>query len=209
MEKVDDVNIILGKEADSNCYIIGETLVDPGSGLNNGYVEDSIQESMSMDDIKQIVNTHCHFDHMGADKYFQDNYGYDIYMHPEDIKLVEAKDEAATVATSFNAQVPDLDLKPIKEDEEIDGFTVIDTPGHTIGSICLFNGQSLISGDTLFSGGNFGRTDLPTGSTEQMRDSILKLSEMNIEQLFPGHGPYAITAVKEQLSMAVMLASRL
>ena len=71
------------------------------------------------------------------------------------------------------------------------------------------NGKSLISGDTLFSGGNFGRTDLPTGSMDDMRKSILHLADLDVVQLFPGHGPYAISAVTEQISLAVMLASRL
>ncbi len=210
MDKVDEIYIILGKERDSNCYIFGETMVDPGTGFYNSYVEDSIKEAgMSMDDIKRIVNTHCHYDHMGADKYFQDTYGYDIYMHPEDKAFIESGDRAACCATSFDSQVPDLDIKDLNEDDEIDGFSVIHTPGHTRGGICLYNGKSLITGDTLFSGGNFGRTDLPSGSTEQMRDSIHKLSELDVVQLFPGHGPYAITAVPEQMSLALMIASRL
>lgn len=210
MEKVDDITIILGKERDSNSYIIGDTLIDPGSGLNNKYLIDSIEESgIKMDDINKIVNTHCHFDHMGADKYLQDTYGYEIYMHPLDLKTVEEKDDNATVASSFGMTVPDLDIKPLNEYDRIMDYEVLHTPGHTRGGICLSNGKSLISGDTLFAGGNFGRTDLPTGNIKEMRESILRLADLDIVQLFPGHGPYAISAVNEQISLAVMLASRL
>lgn len=210
MEKVDDITVILGRERDSNCYIIGDVLIDPGSGLNNDYVINSIKEAgISMDDINKIVNTHCHFDHMGADKYLQDEYGYEIYMHPLDIKTVEEKDEDATVASSFGMTVPDLDIKELNENDKVGEYDVLFTPGHTRGGICLFDGKSLISGDTLFSGGNFGRTDLPTGSRSDMRESILKLADLDAVQLFPGHGPYAISAVSEQISLAVMLASRL
>lgn len=210
MEKVDDITVILGRERDSNCYIIDDVLIDPGSGLNNDYVMNSIKEAgISMDDINKIVNTHCHFDHMGADKYLQDEYGYEIYMHPLDIKTVEEKDEDATVASSFGMTVPDLDIKELNENDKVGEYEVLFTPGHTRGGICLFDGKSLISGDTLFSGGNFGRTDLPTGSRSDMRESILKLADLDAVQLFPGHGPYAISAVSEQISLAVMLASRL
>lgn len=210
MEQIDDITIILGKERDSNCYIINDAIIDPGSGLNNKYLLDSIKESgISMDDINKIVNTHCHFDHMGADKYLQDTYGYEIYMHPLDLETVENKDSEATVASSFEMEVPDLDIKPLNEYDRIGDYEVLHTPGHTRGGICLSNGKNLISGDTLFSGGNFGRTDLPTGDTQQMKESIIRLSDLDIVQLFPGHGPYAITAVNEQISLALMIASRL
>lgn len=210
MDKVDDIIIILGRGRDSNSYVIGDTLIDPGSGEDIDYLKQSIKDAgLEMTDIKRIVNTHCHFDHMGADKQLQDEYGYEIYMHPEDLKSVEAKDDDITVAKSFGMTVPDLDIKELNEGDMIGDYEVIHTPGHTRGGICLFNGKSLISGDTLFSGGNFGRTDLPTGNSEQMRESILKISELDVVQLFSGHGPYAISHVSEQISMALMIASRI
>ena len=210
MDKVDDIIIIMGKGRDSNSYIIGETLIDPGSGENIDYLKDEIKAAgLEMTDIKKIVNTHCHFDHMGADKQLQDEYGYEIYMHPLDLQTVNEKDADATVAASFGMEVPDLDINELNEGDTVEGYEVVHTPGHTRGGICLFNGKSLISGDTVFSGGNFGRTDLPTGNTEQMRESILKISELDAVQLFSGHGPYAISQVPEQIALAVMIASRL
>ncbi|RAP52247.1 MAG: MBL fold metallo-hydrolase [Methanosphaera sp. rholeuAM270] len=210
MDKIDDIIVIMGKGRNSNTYIIGDVLIDPGSGDNVDYLKEEIKQAgLEMTDIKKIVNTHCHFDHMGADKQLQDEYGYEIYMHPLDKKTVEEKDANATVAASFGMEVPDLDIKDLNEGDKIGDYDVIHTPGHTRGGICLFNGKSLISGDTIFSGGNFGRTDLPTGNTQQMRESILKISELDAVQLFSGHGPYAITQVSEQISLAVMIASRL
>lgn len=210
MEKVDDIIIILGRQRDSNCYIIGDTIIDPGSGLDLDYLKQSVADAgMAMDDLNTIVNTHCHFDHMGADKQLQDEYSYDILMHPLDIQSVEEKDENATVAASFGMTVPDLDIKELNEGDDVCGYEVIHTPGHTRGGICLWNGKSLISGDTIFAGGNFGRTDLPTGNTSQMRESILKIADLDVVQLFPGHGPYAISTVAEQISLAVMIASRI
>ena len=210
MEKVDEIIVIMGKGRDSNTYIIEDTIIDPGSGENIEYLKEAIKESgLEMTDIKKIINTHCHYDHMGADKQLQDEYGYEIYMHPLDKKMVDQKDAQATVAISFNTTVPDLDIKELNEDEEVHGYKVVHTPGHTKGGICLFNGKNLISGDTLFSGGNFGRTDLPTGNMQEMKESIHKISELDPVQLFPGHGPYAISQVLEQISLSLMIASRL
>ena len=210
MDKVDDIIIIMGKGRDSNTYIIGDTIIDPGSGENINYLKEEISEAgLEMTDIKKIVNTHCHFDHMGSDKQLQDEYGYEIYMHPLDLKTVQEKDVNATVAASFGMEVPDLEIKELNEGDKIGEYEVIHTPGHTRGGICLFNGKSLISGDTIFSGGNFGRTDLPTGNIQEMRESILKISELDAVQLFSGHGPYAISQVSEQIALAVMIASRL
>lgn len=210
MDKVDDIIIIMGKGRDSNTYIIGDALIDPGSGENINYLKDEIKEAgLEMTDIKKIINTHCHFDHMGADKQLQDEYGYEIYMHPLDIKSVKDKDVNATVAASYGMEVPDLEIKELNEGDKVGDYEVIHTPGHTRGGICLFNGKSLISGDTIFSGGNFGRTDLPTGNLQEMRESILKIADLDAVQLFSGHGPYAIAQVSEQISLAVMIASRL
>ncbi|MBR0471847.1 MAG: MBL fold metallo-hydrolase [Methanosphaera sp.] len=210
MDKVDDIIIIMGKGRDSNTYIIGDTLIDPGSGENIEYLKNEIsQAGLAMTDIKKIVATHCHFDHIGACKQLQDEYGYEIYMHPLDLKTVEEKDANATVAASFGMEVPDLEIKELNEGDKIGDYEVIHTPGHTRGGICLFDGKSLISGDTIFSGGNFGRTDLPTGNIQEMRESILKIADLDAVQLFSGHGPYAISQVPEQISLSVMIASRL
>ena len=210
MDKVDDITIILGRGRDSNSYIIGNTLIDPGSGMDIDYLKSEIKSSgINMEDIEKIVNTHCHYDHMGADKQLQDEYGYEIYMHPLDKKSVDDKEDDTTVATSFGMTTPDLDIKELNEGDIVEGYEVLHTPGHTRGGICLCNGKSLISGDTVFSGGNFGRTDLPTGDSKQMAKSILKIADLDVVQLFPGHGPYAISQVSEQIALSVMIASRL
>lgn len=210
MDKIDDIIVIMGKGRDSNTYIIDDVMIDPGSGENIEYLKEEIKSAgLEMTDIKKIVNTHCHFDHMGADKHLQDEYGYEVYMHPLDLKSVQEKDAQTTVAASFGMEVPDLEIRELNEGDKVGNYEVIHTPGHTRGGICLFDGKSLISGDTIFSGGNFGRTDLPTGNLQEMKESILRIADLDAVQLFSGHGPYAITRVSEQISLAVMIASRL
>lgn len=70
------------------------------------------------------------------------------------------------------------------------GLEVVPTPGHTAGSVCFFSKEErlLISGDTVFSEGYFGRTDRPGGSNRQMLESLKTLSQMSIDSILPGHG---------------------
>jgi len=73
---------------------------------------------------------------------------------------------------------------------QIGGKTIkfIVTPGHTSGSMCVFDGEIMFTGDTLFEG-SIGRTDLPTGSYQEMENSLKKLSQMNEDIIIlPGHG---------------------
>jgi glyoxylase-like metal-dependent hydrolase (beta-lactamase superfamily II) len=83
--------------------------------------------------------------------------------------------------------LPDITLK---DGDIIGGFTVIHTPGHTPGCICLFSekDQLLISGDTVFTDGAFGRYDFPGGSRAELQRSLERLTPLAIEGLFPGHG---------------------
>jgi glyoxylase-like metal-dependent hydrolase (beta-lactamase superfamily II) len=78
----------------------------------------------------------------------------------------------------------------VNDSDCIGSFTVIHTPGHTPGSICLFSERDhvLISGDTVFSDGCFGRYDFPGGSRIELARSLTRLSLLDIEGLYPGHG---------------------
>ena len=208
MEKVENITIILGLQADSNTYIFDDVIVDPGTGLNKDYLLNSIKESgINIDDLNRIVNTHCHFDHIGGDKFLQDEYGFEIYMHESDIETVKRGNPNEIASTSFNMPVPELELKPLKDGDKINNFNVIHTPGHTCGGICLYDGESLISGDTIFSGGSFGRADLPTGNKEELKESLNKLTELDVKYLFPGHEAYAINSVNEQIKMSAQIVS--
>jgi len=91
-----------------------------------------------------------------------------------------------------------ISLPPMEVSDTADGdifdngdhrLRVVSTPGHTKGSICLFdeNSRDLYSGDTVFLSG-VGRMDLPSGSYDDMRSSLDRISKLNIIGLFPGHG---------------------
>ena len=184
--KINDIVIIEGLGYDSNVYVFEDVIVDTGTGQNRDYILKSIQENgKSVDDLSLIVNTHNHYDHVGGNPYFN----LEVAMHANDAVALEEGDEDALLATMFGKSLEKMkvDLK-LEEGDKIHDFEVLLTPGHTSGSICLYDGETLISGDTVFSGGGFGRVDLG-GDMDEMRKSLERLSKLNIKNLLPGHGP--------------------
>ena len=85
---------------------------------------------------------------------------------------------------------------------------MIHTPGHTPGSICLYEAQSksLFSGDTVFPYGSVGRTDLPGGSSRDLIRSISRLVKLDVSVLYPGHGEVTSNNVNEQIKQSLELA---
>ncbi len=178
--------MIEGTGYDSNIYVFDNVIVDTGTGENIDYIRKSLKSAgISIHDLELIVNTHNHYDHIGGNKCFD----LKVAMHVIDAEAVEEGDDDATVASMFGKSIEDMkvDIK-LQEGDKIHDFEVINTPGHTYGSICLYNGETLISGDTVFAGGGFGRTDIG-GNMNNMIESLEKLSKLDVKYLLPGHGP--------------------
>lgn len=189
IERIKNIIFIEGSFYDSNSYIIDDIIIDTGTGINKDNLLSALKElNISPNDIKLIINTHCHFDHTGGNRLFPDA---DIAIHKKDAPPLEEGDDIATAAYLFGATIKPakIDLK-LEEGDSIGDFEVIHTPGHTPGSICLYDGETLISGDTIFAYGGFGRVDMG-GSIKDMEKSIRKLLELDIKYLLPGHGPWA------------------
>ena len=92
----------------------------------------------------------------------------------------------------------------LEDGDEIADFKVIHTPGHTRGGICLYDGESLISGDTIFAGGGVGRMDIG-GDYMEMKNSVAKLLELDVKNIYPGHGHCVEGNGKEHLKMSYSL----
>ncbi|MBM4240969.1 MAG: MBL fold metallo-hydrolase [Euryarchaeota archaeon] len=188
MEKINDVFIIEGVGFDSNVYIIHDMIVDTGTGENIQYILNSVKKAgLRVEDISMVLNTHCHFDHTGGNPYFP---SAKIAIHKDDASALEESDGVKTLGFMFKRSFEPMKVDVyLNEGDRIGNFEVIHTPGHTMGSICLYDGEILICGDTVFANGGFGRVDLG-GDLKMMQKSLERLSKLDIEYLLPGHGPW-------------------
>ena len=141
--------------------------------------------------LRAILLTHGHFDHVnGIPGLLEKNPDVPVYAHPSDWVMF---------GHPMNRNPPDYpgvgkptnlhDIRDIVKDFPAFGFEVLETPGHTPGSVCVKTGTLLLSGDTLFAG-SCGRTDFPGGSMADMRKSLAVLAKLPPEtEVVPGHGP--------------------
>lgn len=156
----------------TNCYIVIDeksreaAVIDPGDEVSK------ILPEIKDLKVRYIILTHGHWDHLGAIDKVKKETRAPILMNPQDGWAIK----------------PDQALKD--GDEVKIGnlvFKVLHTPGHSMGSICLFRDGYLFSGDTLFAWG-CGRTDIPGASIQEMKKSLKRLSVLPDEtQVFPGH----------------------
>ncbi len=165
----------------ANSYIAGNILVDAGVL--------PMVVAPYKEQIETIVLTHCHFDHIARVKEIAHMCKAKVAIHTMDaLGLIE---DARSLSMNFGARspgtVPDIKLK---DGNTIGDFVVIHTPGHTPGCICLWSerDQVLISGDTVFADGYFGRYDFPGGSRTDLARSLERLSGLDVEGLYAGHG---------------------
>jgi glyoxylase-like metal-dependent hydrolase (beta-lactamase superfamily II) len=187
MEKINDVVFIEGLGYDSNVYLIGDIMIDTGAGSNPDYLFSEIKKAgINPEDISKIVNTHCHHDHVGGNSLFE----ADIAIHHLDAPALENADSGAILSPMFGKSSEPMKVaQKLHEGDKIAEFEVIHTPGHTPGGICLYDGEILISGDTVFANGGFGRIDLG-GNLQDMKNSLERLSKLYVKYLLPGHGPW-------------------
>jgi len=178
----------------ANCYIIYSEVtrdgivVDPGGDVDD--ILSSIRENGLK--IKYIVLTHGHGDHIGGVIQLNKVLSVPVMIHEDDREiLVDGNKNLSTIMAMGTVEIePDILLK----DGDIIEFgdekaQVLHTPGHTLGGICIKIGDSIITGDTLFTG-SIGRTDLLGGDYDSIINSIkdkLMIYPDDIK-VFPGHG---------------------
>jgi len=197
-----------------NCSVIGDEqsreamVIDPGDDI--AHVEEILRRHKLT--VKQIVVTHGHIDHIGGAMKLKNITGAPLLLNEHDFGLLKILPlQAAWVGMAVPGKVT-VDQK-ISDGDRLRagslGATVMHTPGHTQGSVCLYfdADKKLIAGDTLFAG-SIGRTDLPGGDFEQIMRSlhqrVLSLTDDVI--VVPGHGP--LTTIGEERMANPFLQTR-
>jgi len=161
----------------TNCYIIHKKdskdaiIVDPGN-LANHIIEFVEEKELNL---KGIFITHGHFDHIGAVNALKEKYHLDTYVGEADKELIS--DLEKNCGSMFHRDCIVVADEILKDGQIVNiaglEFKVINTPGHTKGSVCFYfeDEKVLLSGDTLFRDG-MGRTDFPSGSAAEIIHSI-------------------------------------
>lgn len=182
------------KDFNTNTYLIWDEDEKVGAVIDPANKAEIIfQESQRLDfEIKYIINTHGHADHIGANGKLKELTGAKICIHPFDNAMLTNPELNLSIFFDYNVVSPPADKLLNDNDFLIIGkikLKILHTPGHTPGGICLYENSILLSGDTLFCEG-VGRIDLPGSSEAQLRKSIKeKLFILPDEtEVFPGHG---------------------
>ncbi|MFC1986603.1 MBL fold metallo-hydrolase [Chloroflexota bacterium] len=179
----------------SNCYITcaesnkEAIIIDPGAEPNTilKRVKDLGVE------VKLIVLTHSHIDHIGAVKEVKEATAAELAIHANDAKSLQTSQPLGAVF-NLSIQAPPPPERLLKDGDSIDisglHFLVLHTPGHTPGGISILGEGVVFTGDTLFNFG-IGRFDMPGGNGSQLMNSIItKLMVLpDNTVVYPGHGP--------------------
>ena len=190
------IKVNVGNILGVNCYIVQdeetkETMViDPGGSVNK--ITDMLDALQAK--VKYILLTHCHGDHIGGVNELKSKTAGTVLIHRFDEKGLN--DPEISLTSHIGIQRIDIEDKSrLNEGDLIHvgnlEFKIIHTPGHTVGSICIYceEEKMLFSGDTMFKG-SWGRTDLPTSNFEDIINSITNKLMILPEDVivYPGHG---------------------
>ncbi len=194
----------------SNVFIVrGEKtfLVDAGIDTTKSILQHVESEDLELD---RIILTHRHYDHTADVEELSKSLNVPIYASEPEAEALRAADDRTIIASAFGRDMNPLDVEILEEDEYA-GFRIIQTPGHTDGSISMYHPEEriLLSGDTVFPDGGVGRTDLPTGDMEQLVNSVKKLLELDVDSMYPGHGHVVKSDAKNHIERALRFISYL
>ena len=185
----------------TNCYIAYAPESKSCAVIDPGYFPERIlaflrDKGLTVD---AILLTHGHFDHVGAVEALVKATGCRLWMKESDYT------QRKNPQNDFLYPIHDCDFCEVQfceEGEKISAgrltFTVMETPGHTWGSVCYLCGDAMFSGDTLFAD-SWGRTDLPGGDGQTLALSLERLGELEGDYtVYPGHGGTTTLAAEKQ-----------
>ena len=166
----------------TNCYLVWGEGSDRCVVIDPGYEPEAVlaQAAVLGKSVEAILLTHGHFDHVGGVKQIAADTGCRVYLCEQDLSMPPQLTAGSLYYTHTYGEGDMLTLAGVT-------FRVLQTPGHTPGSVCLLAEDVLFSGDTLFAG-SCGRTDLPGGSWETLMQSLARLARREGDlTVHPGH----------------------
>lgn len=174
----------------ANCYLIVDEKTNQSALVDCTEFNEDIEKMIGDTDLKYILLTHGHFDHIGGARDTKAKYGASIVVSKSDAPMLNSS--KLSLAVFCNAPQNNADADIIVSDGDIIELgsikiKTIATPGHTKGSVCYLAEDCLFTGDTLFKM-SCGRTDFPGGSDEEMINSLKLLASIDGDyKVYPGH----------------------
>jgi hydroxyacylglutathione hydrolase len=195
----ESVYFLMSRSFDSNITFIKtrdhHILIDTGTGLYTSLLDKELNNlGSSISSITDIILTHSHIDHIGGVIPILEESSPKIYLHRAEAEPLNNGDTSHTLGDTFGVDMPLLKIEGILDEGSTLDFgdlkmIIYHTPGHSEGSIVIEIEHSgiLLTGDTLFPGGSFGRVDFPTGNPKKLVESLKRISEMEFSIGLPGH----------------------
>lgn len=198
------IEVIPVGQLEANCYLVFDEETKECMVIDPGDEGERILNQIKKHDlkVKYIVNTHGHSDHIGANQRLKEATGAELLIHKDDAPMLANAAKNFSVFTGKRIVQPAPD-RLLEEGDVLTvgsvSFTVLHTPGHSLGGICLAGGGVCFTGDTLFQL-DIGRTDLRGGSYPQLVESIKKkifaLDDNTV--VLPGHGPQSTVKTERE-----------
>lgn len=175
---------------DNNCSLIIDEKTNQSALVDCNEFSQKMIDMIGDTDLKYILLTHGHFDHIIGVKSVKEKYGAQVVISKEDEPMLNSAKLSLAVFCNAPQNNVDADII-VKDGDEITlgeiKIKVMATPGHTSGSVCYIAENCIFSGDTLFYC-SCGRTDFPSGSHEQMMSSLQKLKALDGDyKVYTGH----------------------
>ncbi|MDF1538148.1 MAG: MBL fold metallo-hydrolase [Candidatus Thorarchaeota archaeon] len=216
---VPGVYIFVSRSFDSNIGFLdsgsSRVLIDAGTGVYSNQLESALEQvGSSLGSITDVLLTHSHVDHIGGVVPLLKEASPKIHLHKVEADMINSGDMSLTLGQTFGADIPPMNIEGVLEEGDVLEFgnlkvKVMHTPGHSGGSACYHLEEEgvVYTGDTMFSGGSFGRVDFPTGDPRKIVESLGRLANLDhFNTALPGHMGPVIGTAKQSANSSYQMA---